>query len=321
VRQLLRAVARRLKRLAGRAATLHLEPVPSAAEQTRAARESVLVVPARDLAVFVVTGSDRASWLNGLLTCDVTKLVEGAAAYGLAVTQKGRILSDLFVVKRPEAICVALPARSRDAVLEAFDRHLVMEDVEMARADELRVFFAHGPRSAELGGAACDVTGLGGALIVAPAADEARLVRAAADAGGLVGDESGWQALRLERGVPAFGVDFDDTTYPQEASLEKRAVSFDKGCYLGQEVVCMLEMRGHVKRKLVPFVADDGAAIAPGAPVTDDAGADVGKVSSAAASPTLGRTVGLAMVKIASTAPGTELRAGGAKVRVVERPA
>jgi folate-binding protein YgfZ len=46
--------------------------------------------------------------------------------------------------------------------------------------------------------------------------------------------------------VPRFGVDFDDTTYPQEASLEKTAVSFDKGCYLGQEVVCMLEMRGHV---------------------------------------------------------------------------
>ena len=60
--------------------------------------------------------------------------------------------------------------------------------------------------------------------------------------------------------MPRFGVDFDDKTYPQEAQLEKVAVSFDKGCYLGQEVVCMLEMRGHVKRKLVPVVLDDGRA-------------------------------------------------------------
>ena len=74
--------------------------------------------------------------------------------------------------------------------------------------------------------------------------------------GGVVGDAEGWEALRLERGVPRFGPDFDDKTYPQEASLEKAAVSFDKGCYLGQEVVCMLEMRGHVKRKLVSIVLD-----------------------------------------------------------------
>src|SRR6185503_17282110 len=109
--------------------------------------------------------------------------------------------------------------------------------------------------------------------------------------------------------------------YPQEASLEKRAVSFEKGCYLGQEVVCMLEMRGHVKRKLVPFVAEDGASLAAGAQVTDEAGADVGKVSSAGVSPTLGKTVGLAMVKLASSEPGTKLHAPGAALRVVEIPA
>ena len=108
-------------------------------------------------------------------------------------------------------------------------------------------------------------------------------------AGGVVGDAAGWEALRARARRAAFGVDFDDKTYPQEASLEKRAVSFDKGCYLGQEVVCMLEMRGHVKRKLVPFVIDDGGAVEVGASVTDEAGTEIGKVSSATESPTLGR--------------------------------
>jgi folate-binding protein YgfZ len=278
-----------------------------------------LVVPAPDLAAFVVTGEDRASWLNGLVTCDVAKLADGAAAYGLAVTQKGRIVTDLIVVKAGDAIQVVVPARARDSVMETFDRHLVMEDAELSRDDALRVWLAHGPKAAELG-RPCDLTGLGGAIVVGPAEEGERLARRAGELGGLVGDASGWEALRLERGVPAFGVDFDDKTYPQEASLEKRAVSFEKGCYLGQEVVCMLELRGHVKRKLVPFVAEGASAVEAGAAVTDAAGAEVGKVSSSGPSPTLGKTVGLAMVKVAQAAPGTELHAGGTRVRVVDVP-
>lgn len=293
--------------------------MPTGTEQLRAAHESVLVVPRRDLAVFEVTGDDRATWLNGLVTCDVAKLAPGAAAYGLAVTQKGRIVTDLFVVARKGSITVALPGGVRDAVLAAFERYLVMEDAELARDDARVVWFAHGPKSSELGGAPYDATGLGGALFVVAPAEEEELARRAAGLGGLVGDDAGWEALRLERGVPAFGVDFDDKTYPQEASLEKRAVAFDKGCYLGQEVVCMLELRGHVKRKLVAFVAE-GAAVGAGAVVTDDRGAEVGKVSSAGASPTLGATVGLAMVKLGSSEPGTELHAGGGRIRVVAAP-
>jgi folate-binding protein YgfZ len=280
--------------------------VISASEQVRAAHETVLLVAEPDLALVVVTGDDRATWLNGLVTCDVAKLADGACAYGLAVTQKGRIITDLFVLKRGDAIDVVLPARVRDAVMDALGKYLVMEDAEMARDDARRVWFAHGPRALEMG-VACDRTGLGGAIVIAPPEEKDQLASRAASLGGVVGDASGWDALRIERGVPAFGVDFDDKTYPQEASLEKRAVSFDKGCYLGQEVVCMLELRGHVKRKLVPFAMDDGADIAPGAKVTDDAGTEIGSVSSAAASPTLGKHVGLAMLKLAHTEPGAKL--------------
>src|SRR5262249_43973105 len=145
-----------------------------------------------------------------------------------------------------------------------------MEDVEMAPAtDGFETWMLDGARAHEVLGAAreagalgatFDRTGLGGGIVLAPPPPAAS-VRAAMEgavraASGVVGDAAGWEALRLERGVPAFGVDFDEKTYPQEASLEKTAVSFDKGCYLGQEVVCMLEMRGHVKRKLVSIVLD-----------------------------------------------------------------
>ncbi len=83
----------------------------------------------------------------------------------------------------------------------------------------------------------------------------------------------------------------------------------------------MLEMRGHVKRKLVPFVLDDGGTVQAGASVTDDAGTEIGKVSSATESPTIGKVVGLAMVKLAHASPGASLHAAGKKAHVVETPA
>jgi folate-binding protein YgfZ len=140
----------------------------------------------------------------------------------------------------------------------------------------------------------------------------------------VVGDLVGWEALRLERGVARFGVDFDATTYPQEAGLEQNAVSFSKGCYLGQEVVCMLQMRGHVKRKLAALVLDGPTVPPHGAHVSESAaggGANVGQITSSAASPTLGKPVALAMLKHAFAHPGRILEVDGQVARVVERPA
>jgi folate-binding protein YgfZ len=166
------------------------------------------------------------------------------------------------------------------------------------------------------------VTGLGGAIVLAPKDGEATVRARLAEVAAL-GDDAGWNALRVERGVPRFGVDFDATMYPQEASLEKRAVSFDKGCYLGQEVVCMLEMRGHVKRKLVPLVLEAGDVPAKGASVTTTAGEAVGEVTSAVRSPTLGVPVALAMVKFAHAKPNaggdSTLKVGGIAAKIVER--
>ena len=223
----------------------------------------------------MVTGKDRVSWLNGLVTCDLVKWPAGEARYGLVVSRSGRVLADPILVAESDRALVVVAADRVEVLREHLDHYLVMEDAEMAPADRcLRAVGAAraplrrlcSPRRARPGRPAesLDRTGLGGAIVLAPA-DHAAEARAAVDAaalaaGGVVGDDEGWEALRLERGVPRFGVDFDDKTYPQEASLEKAAVSFDKGCYLGQEVVCMLEMRGHVKRKLVSIVLEGDSA-------------------------------------------------------------
>jgi folate-binding protein YgfZ len=305
-----------------------------AGAQVAAAREGVLAVPQLDRATLVITGKDRVSWLNGMLTCDLAKRAEGAAVYGLAVARNGRVIADATVVfdEAGQRLLLSVPEAVAHELRAHLEHYLVMEDAEVAPGiDGFEAWALHGPRSGDAlaatlsagaFGGTLDLTGLGGAIALAPV-DRSREVAAAAAGAphAVVGDDEGWEALRLERGVPRFGVDFDDKTYPQEAGLEKTAVSFDKGCYLGQEVVCMLELRGHVKRKLVSLVVDSTEPPARGAAVTDEAGGAAGEVTSAGASPTLGRTVALAMVKRALAQPGTDVRVGGAHGEVVERPA
>jgi tRNA-modifying protein YgfZ len=303
--------------------------------QVEAARASVLALEAPDLLALVVTGKDRVSWLNGLLTCDLVKRPEGEGRYGLLVLRNGRVLSDATVVIDETRAFVVLPASLVETVRAHLDHYLVMEDAVVdPRTDAFAVWTLHGPRSGDVlaaaraaggTGAIADRTGLGGAVVLVPDAHatEVReaLEQAVASFGGVAGDEGGWEALRLERGVARFGVDFDDKTYPQEASLEKVAVSFDKGCYLGQEVVCMLQMRGHVKRRLVPMVIDGDTPPDRGAPVTDEGGAAVGEVTSATTSPTLGKVVALAMIKRAQAEGGQQVVVGGTRAEVVDRPA
>jgi folate-binding protein YgfZ len=289
-------------------------------EQRAWARASVLLVPAPERCVLEVTGSDRLSWLNGLLTCNLSSRAPGEAVLGLAVTQKGKIVSDVIVVVEEASVRLVVQRRTVDALLASFDHHLMMEDAELARRDDA-VWFLHGPlsvsvlaaaRASGVRGGALDATGAGGAVAVGEAGFVAALVAEAERQGGGLGDLDGWDAVRVRAGVPRFDVDFDDTTYPQEAGFEKTAVSFQKGCYLGQEVVCMLEMRGHVKRKLVSLDVEGQELPPHDAAVLDAAGATVGAITSAVLAD--GSVRALAMVKYAFIAEGTALK-------VLERPA
>jgi len=300
-----------------------MKPPHALDQATRAA----IVVPAADLATLVVTGGDRRTWLNGLITCDLAPMKDGEATYGLFVTQKGRVLSDAIVLLDGERVLLAVPRAAVADLRASLEHYLIMEDAELVEGD-FEVALVHGPRSGDVRekmvaagarGASLDRTGLGGAVLFIAGSDAKRVQDARDEAlavvDGIVGDDAAWEALRLERRVPRFGVDFDAATYPQEAGLEKRAVSFSKGCYLGQEVVCMLEMRGHVKRKLVTMRVE-GDAPARGADVKDAAGETVGAITSAAG--VAGGVIAMAMVKRAKAESGSELRVGDALATVID---
>jgi tRNA-modifying protein YgfZ len=287
-----------------------------------AARADALLVARHDLATFTVTGPDRLEWLQGVLTCDVAGLAAGDGQWGLVLSRQGKILSDVLVVAAQESVSLGIPSVSAPRVLEWLSTFLVMEDADIEdRSENVAWFAAHGPRgrdvatrlAARFGGVAgaVDPTGLGGGVLLVPRGQGSAVVAfARAELGVTIATEADWLRLRVERLVPLFGVDMDEHRNPHEASLDRRTVSWDKGCYLGQEAVCMLDMRGKVKRRLV-LVALEGAPVpAPGTPVTNAAGTVVGETRSATESALFGGNIALALLAESATPPGTRVALG-----------
>jgi folate-binding protein YgfZ len=287
-----------------------------------AARQGALVFE-RPFATLVLTGPEGRAWLNGLLTCDVKAVEPGHGAWGLLLTKQGKIIGDLNVVAGGDALYLGVDQRVAGALFETLSQFLIMEDAELAQpTSDFGWLALHGPRGADLasaivpeGGAwgAIDWTGLGGAAVVAPtAAIPAALEKAAQrrDYPVVVGTGSDWQRLRIERAVPVHGTDYDDRDNPHDASLERRAISWTKGCYLGQEVVCMQDMRGKLKRRLVTLALDSKEPPAPGAAVEID-GQNVGEVTSSAFSELLQRPVLLVRINARALESSGPFRVAG----------
>jgi folate-binding protein YgfZ len=297
---------------------------------SRAARESALAVVEPELGTLVATGPDRSSWLNGIVSCDVASVTPSQGAWGLALTKQGKIVSDLTIVSGADALFIATAPGTAQELARAFDRMLVMEDAELAdRSGELVWVRVHGPRAAELADGAAkslgaasgaiDWTGLGGAAISVEKLRLAALLELLQQGGAQIGSADDWERLRIERGVPRFGQDFDARDNPHEASLDQRAVSWTKGCYLGQEVVCMQDMRGKVKRRVVALALEGNEPPAVGSPVRAD-GQDVGEVTSAAFSELGQRAVAQARIKAELADGAGSLSVGGVAATVAERP-
>ena len=296
---------------------------------SQAARSTAVVVAEPERGVLLVSGSERVSWLNGVVTCDVKKVSERQAAFGLLLSKVGKIQTDFFVASRADELCLLLAAGTEATALGELERMLVMEDAELRSATaELGCVSLHGPASVSLAErvasagvsvAALDRTLLGGALVVAPRGEIATLVERLRSEGAVVADAADWDRLRIERRVGAFGVDYGAADNPHEAGLDRLAVAWDKGCYLGQEVVFMQDARGKLKRRLA-LLELDGAPATPGAPVTTESGESLGEVTSAALSAIAGKPLAFARVKAPHFEPGVRLRVAGANAVVRADP-
>ena len=248
------------------------------------------VVRRADRGVLAVSGTDRAAWLQGLLTNDVAALEEGKAQYAAYLTPQGRMITDLHVMAAGDRILMAVPGTLAPALRDKLDALIFSEDAqvidESSRLASWTVIRSDG-----------FIEVIGEEL----PAEYASLTEVTLDT---------YEVIRIERGVPRFLADMNDDTIPLEAGIEDRAISFTKGCYVGQEVIVRVTHRGggRVAKKLVQWIGDESADIVPlkeSRIFSFDK--DIGRVTSAAFSPNVNRVVGLGYVHRDFTASGSDV--------------
>ena len=260
-----------------------------------------------------LTGPDRARFLHGMVTCDVEKLALGAGSRAAMLSVKGRLLATLVVYARPGELLLSMEASLGDKVRALLDKHIVMDDVEVADRSALREVGYYGDDAADavasLGFDAAALRALhpyhqlesSGVVVARDPSLGGVGFRVLGDApslhSGVMSDEAR-ECLRVEAGTARYGVDLDEERLVVEANLED-AISFDKGCYLGQEVVVRATTRGRVNRRLVGLVVSGAGAAARGK-LTAAAQAEAGLVTSSVDSARFGGPLALAYVRCAA---------------------
>jgi folate-binding protein YgfZ len=309
-----------------------------------AAHNAAIFIERASQGTIAVTGGDRASFLHALLTNDIAAVTSGRGTYAAYLTPQGRMISDMRVVETGSRILLGVERDVAAPLAERFDKLVFSEDVQAKDlTTELRVFGVHGPSAARMiqnataisvvdlaaqyGSVTADsltivrddALGVQGYDVYVPAVDAEALHAKLREAGAIAADEDTGETLRIEAARPRFGVDMTTDTIPLEAGIEQRAISFTKGCYVGQEVIIRVMHRGHgrVARRLVSIVLSGETVPARGSKV-QIGDRSVGEITSATASPKIGAPLALGYVHRDHAEPGTELSVEGLQARVYQ---
>jgi aminomethyltransferase len=285
-------------------------------------------------------------WLNGMVTNNVRDLAVGGGLYAFLLNPQGHILADLYIYNRGESLLVEADQSQVDKVLAIFDKYIIMDDVEVTKGnDKPATVGIAGPQAKKvLRSLGLEVPELQplqfvdltwqqiGLTIVrgdnmgvdsfelwlAPA-DRAPLWDALVKAGAKPVGTTALDLLRIAAGIPSYGQDIRERDLPQETE-QARALNFNKGCYIGQEIVERIRSRGNVHRKFTGFLIE-GPLPAPGTKLQTD-GKDVGEITSAASLPVENGelSVALGYIRREIAAPGKQVQAGSAEAHVANLP-
>jgi tRNA-modifying protein YgfZ len=303
----------------------------------RAMTDGCAVVDRSERGKLALTGPEAKDFMQGQVTNDVEGLEPGSGCYAAFLTHKGKMLGDLRILDAGDELLLDCERVALQDLFTMIRRYKLGRDVELHKRtlesgllsligpDARRVAGAtdlpqaeHAHRPGRIGGAVVRLIATDlGVDVLCDAADGARVTAALTAAGAVPAPEAVAEVRRVETGRPRYGVDLDDTVIPQEAGLNARAVSFEKGCYVGQETVARLYFRGKPNRHLRGLKLSGPAA--HGAPLRLGE-REVGRLGSVVESPRHG-PIALAIVR-REAGPGDSLAVGDGDVQaeVVDLP-
>jgi tRNA-modifying protein YgfZ len=296
-----------------------------------------LLIDRSERGKLALTGAEAKEFLHGQVTNDVEALTDGSGCYAAFLTHKGKMLGDLRILEAGDELLLDCERIALQELFTMIRRFKLGRAVELHKRtlergllsligpDARRIAGAedlagdeHSHRAGELAGAPVRLIATDlGVDVLTDAADTERVAAALVAAGAVRADEAAAEVRRVESGRPRYGVDLDDTVIPQEAGLNERAVSFEKGCYVGQETVARLYFRGKPNRHLRGLKLTGPAAHGDPLRLGER---EVGKLGSVVESPQHGR-IALALVRRGAS-PCDSLAVGddGVRAQVVDLP-
>ena len=297
------------------------------------ARPTAGILPLNSRVLVRVIGDDRASFFHGMCTADVKGAQPGTIRPALFLTEHAHVIADAFIWVTGDALLLDIDADAWTHTRAHLEKLLVADDVEFEDAGDLAIIDVEGPAAlAATAGPSLTLwhfieqgSSLVGNLpryggpavsVIAPRDSiESTIAAILAKAPGSRRiDSSVLETIRVENGVALVGVDTTDKTIALEARLE-RAISFNKGCYLGQETIERATARGGLRKQMLGLKFN-AADVPARAAIVTLAGKEVGRVTSAVRSPRFG-VIGLAILHHSAWTPGTELKVGEDGVAIV----
>lgn len=308
------------------------------------------LVDCNDRTQIEFTGDDRAAFLHNLTTAPIRSLQPGQGCEAFVLDVRGHTLGRVLIYCNPHSLVLDSVAGENERLMAHFNRYHIRERIEIRdRGSEWGELFLSGPRSraileplvgteaagilANSPGSHCqarlaeqnlwlrnvEFVGPGGLLLSAPRESIEPIRSALIAAGAVCCGAAAFEAARIEAGWPRFGVDITDKNLPQEVGRTSQAISFTKGCYLGQETVARIDALGHVNKTLCGVRFSDQEIPVPGTELRSGDGA-VGTVTSATFSPRLSSPLALAYIRRGFNGPGTKLASAFGEATVIALP-
>jgi folate-binding protein YgfZ len=272
-----------------------------------------------------LAGPDRTTWLQGMVTNDVEKLRPQEGTYAAHLNSQGKIIGQMAILVDPDAVWLSLETSNVKKLGGVLERMIVMEDVQ---SDDQSGNFESIAVIGPLAGSVLEAW-LGEPIQLAKEYDHREFLKCRrivhdelgytvwtdtgkssetldeiVAAGATAVDEATWNVIRTEAGLPIYGTDIDDTTTLPE--LGEKGIRYDKGCYIGQEVVARIKYIGHVNRRFMGLVCDEEKLPEQGS-VVRSGGKDVGHITTCVVSPHIGKAIALGFVNRIAAGSGTRV--------------